>query len=135
MDVSSNNTQAIADQEDEGTEVHIRDANDEKQFFGPKNDQPVTITVVGTYSSRYRRLVAANRDRAIKRRSLDGDDLEQRSLDLVAGCIIAWDGFTAGSQPYPLTKANAVALLDACPWIREQVEAAMNNHALFFKAS
>lgn len=133
MDITQ--TKSVAEREDEGTTIHLRDEAGEKMFAGPNQDRPVTITVVGTYSSTYRRAAEANRDRMLKQRrnSLDGDQIHRQSLELVAACILEWDGFTAGEQPYALTKANAVALLDQCPWIREQVEAAMHDHAAFFR--
>ncbi len=125
MDIS--NTKSVAEREEEGTVVDVKDATGEKQ-------KGVTITVMGTYSSTYRRAVAANRDRILKQRraTVDGDQLEQQAIETAASCIKAWTGFTAGDKPYPLTKANAVALLTNAPWIREQVEEAMNDHASFF---
>jgi hypothetical protein len=127
----------VSHREDEGAVVEIRDPAGEKMYQDDAQSKPVVITVAGTYSARYRRAADVNRDRMLKQRrnQLDGDQLNQQSLELVAACILSWDGFTAdidgAEQPYPLTKANAVALLAECPWIREQVEAAMNDHASF----
>jgi hypothetical protein len=67
-----------------------------------------------------------------RRTSLTGEGLNRQQLELVAASIIAWEGFTANGQPYQLTKENAIALLDKAPWIREQVEEAMGDHASFF---
>jgi Mg-chelatase subunit ChlI len=134
MDIST--SKAVASREDEGVEVHIADESGEKQYYGEKGDQPVTITVVGTYSARYRRAVEASRDKSIKRRSaIDARTLDDQALETIAGCILDWRGFTNGTDVYPYTRANAVALLEACPWIREQVENAMSDHAAFFRAS
>lgn len=134
MDISTNSLASVEQREDEGTVVHIRDAAGEKQYQDD-GTTPVTITVVGTYSKRYRRLAEANRDKMLKQRrtQLDGEQLDEQSLETVAGCILGWDGFTADGAPFPFTKANAVTLLKAAPWMREQVEAAMNDHAAFFR--
>jgi hypothetical protein len=122
--------------EDEGTLVAIRDASGEPEL--QPNGDPVTITVAGTYSSRYRRAMDNQRERLLKQRrtSLTGEGLNRQQLELIAASIIEWEGFTAEGQPYPFTKENAIALLDNAPWIREQVEEAMGDHAAFFpKAS
>lgn len=135
MNIDLNAGKSVAAREDEGTVVHVRDEIGEKLYQDEAKTLPATITVVGTYSSRYRRLSEANRDKMLKQRrsQMDGDQLNQQSLELVASCILSWDGFVTVDGPFPYTKANAVALLDACPWIREQVEAAMNDHASFLR--
>lgn len=133
MDILAQGT-SVAQREEDGTILSIKDETGEPMMEG---DGPVTITVKGSYSPTYRRASEANRDRLLKRRStqMDGDELDQRSLELIAACITAWNGFTAGGAEFPLTKANAIALLRACPWIREQVEAAVHDHAAFFPKS
>ncbi len=130
MDISTN--KSVAEREEEGTLVHIKDAAGELAYYG--ENQPVTMIVAGTYSTTYRKAVASNRDKWLKRRTqqLDGDQLDQQSLETTAACIKGWDGFFSGETPVPLSKPNAVALLDNAPWIREQVEGAMNDHASFF---
>lgn len=134
MDIG--NSKVIAAAEDEGTAVHVRNAAGEYEYFGANKDKPVTITVVGTYSARYRRIQEQVRDKSIKRRGpIDGRIVEDQALDMLAGSIIEWEGFEAGGIPFQFSRTNAIALLDSCPWIREQVEAAMNDHAAFFKAS
>lgn len=127
----------VAAREDEGTVVELKDQNGEPLYADDAKTLPVTITVAGTYSTRYRRAVDQNRDRMLKRRqaTLDGEQLNRQSLELIAAAIIAWSGLTESGADYPLTKENAIALLDACPWIREQVEMAASDHASFFAKS
>ena len=94
--------------------------------------KPVTITVVGTYSNRYRKITENNGDKAWKKRgAMDAADSRRTALETIAACIIVWDGFTSDGAEFPLTKHNAAILLDSCPWIREQVEKAMTSHELF----
>ncbi len=113
--------------EDEGTLVMVKDAAGEEQ-------DGVTILVAGTYSTAYRKAVSAQRDRMLRQRrgNLTGEQLERQQLELVAACIIEWDGFTSNGQPFPLSKDNAITLLTRAPWIREQVEEAMSDHASYF---
>jgi hypothetical protein len=116
----------VAEREEEGITIDIKDASGEKE-------PGVQITVAGTYSATYRKAQSQNRDKFLKQRGgLDGDTLETRSLELTAKCIKSWKGFTSDGKEFPCTKDNAIALLSGAPWIREQVEEAMNDHASFF---
>lgn len=122
----------VATQEEQGTVIQINDPTDEPVLYG--DGKPVTIRVAGTYSARYRNAQAANRDKLIKRRAaFNGNTVSKQALDVTAACVIEWDGFFSGGKPFPCTHENVVALLESCPWIRDQVESAMNDHALYFK--
>lgn len=124
------------DREDAGVTVHVRDARGESMFYGD-DKKPVTILVAGTYSKLYRKVTSAIRDRALKQRraTLTADILFEQQLETVASCILAWDGFFDGDASFPLTKANAMRLLSMAPWIREDVEVAMQDHESFFENS
>ena len=123
---------SVAAREDEGTVVHVEDETGEKLYQDAEQTKPVTITIAGTYSSRYRRITDTNGDKAWKKRGgMDAADSRRTALETIAACILAWDGFTSDGEEFPLTKANAVTLLDACPWIRDKVEKAMTSHELF----
>lgn len=126
MEIGNNKT--VAEQEEEGTVIEVRDAAGEIE-------EGVTITVVGTYSATYRKAQAANRDKFLKGRRgpLSGDALEQQAIETTARCIKSWTGLTSNGADFPCTRENAVSLLTNAPWIREQVEEAMHDHAAFFK--
>jgi hypothetical protein len=132
MDITD--AQAQAAQEDQGQTIEIRTAAGEPELH---DGTPVTITVVGLYSDTYRRIYDRQREQIFKRgrRALTGEALRRQQIELVAACIRDWHGFTNGGLPFPYTKDNAVALLNAVPWIREQVEEAMGDHAGFFKSA
>jgi hypothetical protein len=121
------NSKSVAEREDEGITIDIRDASGEVE-------KGVSITVVGTYSKTYRKVQSENRDKFLKQRrnSLDGDSLEAQSIETTAKCIKGWTGFTSAGENFPYSKENAIALLTNAPWIREQVEEAMNDHSAFF---
>ncbi len=124
MEIGNNKT--VADREEEGTEIEVRDVAGEVEAG-------VTITVVGTYSTTYRKAQSQNRDKFLKQRGkIDSDMIEKQSVETTARCIKTWKGFTSGGQDFPYTKENAVLLLTNAPWIREQVEEAMNDHSVFF---
>ena len=124
MEIS--NSRTVAEREEEGTVVEIRDASGE---LAPG----VSITVVGAYSDTYRKSQAANRDKMLKSRGrMEASALEQQSIDTIARCIKGWEGFTSEGKPFPFTRENAVALLTNAPWIREQLDEAIHDHAGFF---
>jgi hypothetical protein len=133
--VEIGNAKSVAEREDEGTPVHIRNEAGELQY---ENDKPVTITVAGSYSKTYRKATEAQRDKSLKqRRSVPtGEQLSRQALEILASCIVSWEGFTSQGKPFGYSKENAIALLDSAPWIREQCEEALYDHASFFpKAS
>lgn len=115
--------------------VHIRDERREPAY---EAGEPVEVVVAGSYSARYRKAYDAQRDRLFKRPSfrtfqLTPDLLDRQQVELVAACILSWRGFTNGGQPFSCTPENAVMLLTAAPWIRRQLEDAMEDHAAFFE--
>jgi len=126
----------VVAREDKGIAVHLRDEAGDLMYHG--DDKPVTWTVVGTYSGRYRKALDAQADKRFRSRSRQPDDLDQireDSIDLVADCSLAWDGFYDNGQPLAFSKASAVKVLKLAPWIREQVERAMDDHAGFSRLS
>ncbi len=134
MSLGQKSTDDVAAREDAGTTIHLRDAANAKMYQADEKT-PITALVAGSYSSRYRRAQEANRDKAVKRRApLDGDQLDEQARELLAACIISWDGVADDDgQPIPFSKKNAVDLLARAPWIREQIENAVFDHAAFFR--
>lgn len=130
-----NESADVTTREDEGILVHLRDAAGEKMYADEAQEKPVTMRVAGTYSEVYRKAREANRDKQLKKRSphLDGDQLEDAALDEIAACVLSWENLNAGGKPLPFSKHNAVVVLKKARFIREQVEAAMSDHAAFFK--
>jgi hypothetical protein len=126
--------------EDAGQDIPIHDRRGEPMFFTPAgatDPVPLTIRVAGTYSKRYRRHIEGVRLRGAKQRSasLTADQLTQENLEAAAVCCVDWcAAFQLDGKPAACTRENAVKLLGRAPWIREQVEAAMGDHARFFKS-
>lgn len=120
----------IIEREDTGKVVELRDE------AGRVLDG-VSVTVVGTYSTRYRRAIEQRADRrfAEQRRALDPDALRKEALDTVADCVLAWTGIVENGTPLDCTRANVAKLFTLAPWIYEQVAAAMEDHAGFSRAS
>jgi hypothetical protein len=118
---------SVADREDEGTVVHVMDENGKPLF---EDGEPVTITVAGSYSRIYRRVEEQIRKRPL-RKKLTSEVFYEDTMEKTIACTLAWQGFKADGKPFELTRPNAHALYDNCPWIYDQVVEAMNDHALF----
>ena len=127
---------ARAAREDEGVTVELLDIDGTPLTFGD-DSRPVTMRVAGSYSTVYRKAFERARDQALaKRRRSTNDEAWRQALEVNAACVLAWDGFyTDGGQPIPFTPANVLAVLEAAPWIREQVEQAITDHARFFPSA
>jgi hypothetical protein len=134
MDIKQ--AKSVSSREDKGTVLHLKDECGVKMYDEADETKPVTITITGSYSVRAKRAMEAARDARTGRIGhLDGEEAFAFNLEVLAACILDWQGFTADGQPYPYTRDNAIALLRDVPWIREQVQMAHNDHALFSKAS
>lgn len=125
----------VADLEDQGTLVHVRDTSGELMYYRETeegDDLPVTIRVAGTYSTRYRRAMESQNTRTLRKKNvvLTGELLTANRLDLIAKCVLDWQGFAKVGPPSP---ENVRKVMGAAPWIREQIEQTMEDHQAFFE--
>lgn len=131
MGIELSSKQDVAKREDEGSTIHLRDEMQEPWI---EDGKPVTITVAGMYSTRYRRAESASGRRFQKQMRAQGGDFDMRAYneDVAAQCVLAWSGFTDSGQPVEPTRDLVLRLFAAMPWVYPQVSAAMENHAAFF---
>lgn len=133
------NSKTVAEREDRGTLMHVRDENGELQYDGEGDSKkPVTLRVAGTYSSIFKKARERQRDKNLKaKRNVFGADLLGRQeLEVIAACVLADDfgPFTSNGKNFDYSKENVILLLEAAPWIREQVEETMGDHQGFSTA-
>lgn len=96
----------------------------------------VSVTVVGSYSKRYREAVDTRANRKFRLGKIPTPaEVRAETLHLYADCVTAWDGFEDGGKPYACTRENVAKVFEAAPWIYEQVAQAVEDHAGFTKAS
>ena len=124
----------IAAQQDKGTRVVLRNHLGDTLTYTDTNGEVVEVyaTVAGTLSNTYRRAEDAQRDRQLKRRSvtLTSEQLTQQQIALTAACVLEWN-LRDGGKPIPCTPANVSQVLNAAPYIRADIEAAMTDAARF----
>jgi hypothetical protein len=126
--------ETIADREERGCIVHIKNERGQKMYDG---GEPVTMSVKGTYSHTYRRLSTGQRDELIRTRrsSVTGEMLDQKDLNLVAGCVFDWKGFKKSGTPIPLSKKAVIAVFEKWPFIYDQIREEMGARENFFAKS
>lgn len=132
--------QAAVAREEAGQTLHIRNADGSLAFVedaqAPDGRRPVTIRVAGSHAKVFREAYDAQRRQLVQQREpLTPEQRAQLRLELIASCVLAWDGFTNAGAPFPCTPANAVLLLATAPWIADAVEEAITDHQRFFVAS
>lgn len=126
----------VSAREGQGRVVHITDPSGEPAFYGEgENQKPVTVKIAGSYSPKYRQILDHQTQRMLKRRqsTITREQLAENRAELVAGCILEWDGFLIKGEAFPLTKDNAMTLVKKAEWIRTQLEEAQNDHEGFSK--
>jgi hypothetical protein len=140
FNVSQQKSEASLEDEGRPVPIHTRDEKP-ATYVKDGKELPVTITIVGSYSDRYRRKYNAQRKQMLAaRRTEVSDKVDPLQVELVAHCIKSWEGLedhdaSGNVVPFPFTEANAIALLTACPWVRQELEVAMGDHAGFSKSS
>jgi hypothetical protein len=123
-----------AKSEDQGKAFHVRGADGKPAFHGEGPDRkPVTITVAGTHSERVRRKDREIRRRKIRQGTFTLEQAHDNAIELAVAATIGWDGFTSRGAPLPCTPANVEQLYRGCPWIFDDAQEAMNDHAGFFE--
>ena len=131
---SFESAKAVADQQDQGTVVTIKDQVGDPFTFVDADGvtQECTARVAGQLSSVYRKAEDAMRDRQLKRRSvtLTGEMLAKQQAELVAACVLDWNLQNNGKL-IPPTKENILTVFAAAPWIRTDIEAVMSDPARF----
>lgn len=130
------NAAPVTEMEEAGSWIEIVGTEGEPLVHGP-DDVPVRIKVAGSYSKRYRKLTHAQTTKAVKRRTtqITGELLARQRLEVVAGCVLAWEGFYNAGAPLECVRENVKIVLDGFPYIMEQVEAALEDHEAFSEAN
>lgn len=103
---------------------------------------PATVLIHGHDSDAYREAqISIQRDRLARMARQRGtppdpEEVNAEALQLLAACVQGWEGLQQNGQPLAYTgTASALALLQAFPWIREQVDAAVHRRENFLQGS
>jgi hypothetical protein len=134
-----NQVTPVSKLESEGIWINVHDIEGEEMFYQGEDgtEHPVRIRVAGSYSDRYRRAQEAQTTRALNRRGakVTGALLAHQRRELAATCTLDWEGFHDGESFTECTREKASEMYKMAPWIQEQVEMAMQDHAAFFSSN
>jgi len=104
--------------------------------------RPITITLAGVDSERYRKAQRALTNQRLKmggRRggagTLTAEELESAGLETLVACTVAWDGIILDGQALECNPANARTLYARLPWVRDQADEFMGERANFLTGS
>lgn len=114
------------------------------EIYHPITKLPLglTITVASTDSDIFKKASMAQQNKRLKlmtrgRRignAMTAEEMEEESLDLLATCSLAWDGFLNVTTPVPFSKEEVKGVYRKHTFIREQMDEAMADRALFLKS-
>jgi hypothetical protein len=118
--------------EDDGIVVEIMDPQGDPAY--DVEGKPVTVTVAGEYSAKYRRAEEWQRKTLMRMRGKEqtGAESLEMQAEFIARCTLGWSGFTQAGQTLPFTTENATMVFVKLPFVRKRVESAMSDHAAFF---
>lgn len=117
----------------------------EVELFNPAttDNLGIFVTVLGRDSKTFQKLQAKqNRNRMVKMEKAGGfkigrlsaEELETDAIELLAACTKSWRGVKVDGVDLDCNAENAGMLYARFPWIREQIDAAINDRANFTKA-
>lgn len=100
---------------------------------------PMTVTVCGKYSRKYREIQQNQQNARLKRAERGGKmklsaaEIVADRLDLVVGCVESWHIQLDGEYP-DCSPALVRSVFERFPWMREQIEVEMEDSQAFLSA-
>lgn len=101
---------------------------------------PMFVEVYGKYSERYKKIQTKQQDSRLKRAQRSGgrapvsaEELTAERLSLVVACVKSWNIVFKGVTP-ECVPAEIQIVFEKLPWVRDQVEEAMEDSQRFLKS-
>lgn len=125
MDLTELNTR---DRSEEGAVMPLMHPKKHIQVLG-YNDVPVTITLKGADCRVFKQMQYRQQEKAFKngRLKMSGEQLAESAIQTLAKMTVAWEGVSVNNELLPCTEANAAMIYREYDWIREQVDAFVND--------
>jgi len=100
----------------------------------------MTVTLHGPYSTLYKTVLREQQQKRMSdapraaRMTLDADEIESMSNDLLLRCVEAWNITLEGDKKLPdYTRDAGAKIFAEFPWLRDQLQTAMGNVADFLE--
>ena len=121
-------------------EVTLRHPGNGEPLLNEGKDEEMTITVALPHSKAYKKVLYGITDKNLKTAQANPDKVKTSqyladvSLELVSGITLSWDITLDGKCP-KLTQSKAKEIYEEYPWIKTQVEKAVEAQVNFTLAS
>lgn len=117
------------------TVVTIRHPDPKDNLVNP-DGTPMTVTIHGPYSKRYKQVMRDQQQRMAESAAggainMSQDELDTFTDELMVSCIEDWDMTLDGEERLPFDTDTARAVFDEFPWLKDQVNLAFGNVARF----
>ena len=95
----------------------------------------VKIKLAGTDSDYYKKELRRQQNKRLKKgiRNINAEELEAEAVELLVACTLDWEGVELEGQALECNPENVRKIYKKFPWIKEQVDAFINNRANFIK--
>jgi hypothetical protein len=135
MDIADIN---LAEAAENGATVHLEHPATGEKLYVPKGktQKPMTITLLGMDSAKYKRAVDKFRQKAgRKAKALTTQQLEARGAQLLASVTTGWTEIVFRGEELPFSVDNALLLYTESTWVREQVDEFVHERENFMKTA
>jgi len=105
---------------------------------------PMTVTVHGPYSERYKSIMRAQQQRRMTDTArvagrgaveMSPEELEAFSHEMVTRSVETWNITLDGDAPLPFSIENVESVFKEFPWVRDQIMSATGNVSNFLDSS
>jgi hypothetical protein len=103
-----------------------------------KDSSPMTITVHGPYSKKYKSIAHAQQNRRLAKAqrggkmTLSAEEIESSAMELLVQCVADWS-ITLGGEKPKCTEAKVREVFTNMPWVKDQVDAALGDAQAFLE--
>ncbi len=106
-------------------------------------DLNIRVFLVGRDSDTFKEASTEQNRRRIQKMSKGGfrpgnapiDDSDKEGIALLAACTTGWENMLLEGKQVPFSRKAAIDIYTRFPWIKEQIDNAVGDRALFMKAS
>lgn len=120
---------------DEGAVMQLRHPGTDQPLLD--GEAPITITLISRDSNQFQSLQRKVTNRRLQRAGKAGklkvsiEEIEEDSIDLLVAATKGWQGIEFKGSVLPYSPENARVLYEALPWVKEQVDAFINDRSNF----
>jgi hypothetical protein len=123
------------------TTLTLRHPNPRKPDPLNADGTPMTITIHGPYSARYKAVLRERQQKWLSQGDKDGrqltltpEEVEESTRSTILACIEDWSLTLEGDEKLPFSPEAVTQVFEEFPWVYDQVAAAMGDISNFLDA-